>query len=79
MNDRRSPIISVGVRRRRDPRPPEEIDAECWERVLAEIENHRGGGQTIEETLAYLSETTSRWLHEHYLPRLRRRRREPDK
>jgi hypothetical protein len=70
--------ITVTVRRRRPTRPPEEIDAECLELVLAEIENHRRGDQTVEETLAYLAETTSRWLHEHYLPRLRRRRREPD-
>jgi hypothetical protein len=70
MNDR---TIRVGVRRRRDRRPPEEIDAECWQLVLAEIGNHQHGGQTVEETLAYLAETTSRWLHEHYLPRLRRR------
>jgi hypothetical protein len=66
--------ISVPVRRRRDKRPAEEIDAECLKLVLAEIENNRRGDQTVEETLAYLAETTSRWLHEHYLPRLRRRR-----
>jgi hypothetical protein len=71
MND---PII-VRVRRRREPRAPGEIDAECLALVLAEIENHRGGAQTSEETLAYLAETTSRWLHDHYIPRLRRRRR----
>jgi hypothetical protein len=70
--------ITVRVRRRRDQRAPEEIDAECFKLVLAEIENHRGGAQTTEETLAYLAETTSRWLHEHYLPRLRRRRREAE-
>jgi hypothetical protein len=70
VNDR---IIRVGVRRRRDRRPPEEIDAECLQLVLAEIGNHQRGSQTVEETLAYLAETTSRWLHEHYLPRLRRR------
>jgi hypothetical protein len=69
--------ITVRVRRRRDQRPPEEIDAECLALVLAEIDNHRGGAQTTEETLAYLAETTSCWLHDYYLPRLRRRNREP--
>ena len=71
--------ITVTVRRRRPTRPSEEIDAECLGAVLAEMENHRRGDQPIEETLAYLAETTSRWLHEHYLPRLRRRRRQPDR
>jgi hypothetical protein len=66
--------VTVQVRRRREPRLPEEIDAECLKLVLAEIENNRRGDQTVEETLAYLAGTTSRWLHEHYLPRLWRRR-----
>ena len=65
--------VTVGVRRKRHQRPPEEIDGECMKLVMAEIENHGGGAQTTEETLAYLADTTSRWLHEHYLPRLRRR------
>ena len=66
----RPPVVRVEPRR--VPRPPEEIDAECWKLVLAEIENHRSGAQTVEETLAYLATHTSRWLHETYLPRLRR-------
>jgi hypothetical protein len=65
--------VQVQVRRKREQRPPEEIDAECLKLVLAEIANNRRGDQTVEETLAYLAEATSRWLHEHYLPRLRRR------